>query len=75
VLRYDDLGVPDATVTQARSLGNDDSWAFALYDPATNTYPDTALPNGSTTGTPQQALDCACAVHLTDTPNQTTEPS
>lgn len=55
-------------------LGADDTWAFALYDPATDTYQDTVLPHGSSTSNPQEALDCACAVHLTDPPNQTPEP-
>jgi hypothetical protein len=45
-------------------LGLDDEWEFALYDPAT----DTALPDGSFTGTPQDALDCACQIHLADIP-------
>ena len=55
-------------------LGTDDIWEFALYDPATDTYQDTVLPTGRSTGSPQEALDCACAVHLTDTPTQTPEP-
>jgi hypothetical protein len=55
-------------------LGADHTWAFALYDPATDTYQDTVLPSGGSTGTPQEALDCACAVHLTNTPNRTPQP-
>jgi hypothetical protein len=48
-------------------LGSDDLWAFAIYDPATGTYQDTVLPNGDNIGTVQEALDCAGAIHLTDT--------
>lgn len=55
-------------------LGTDHMWEFALYDPATDTYQDTVLPAGTSTGSPQQALDCACAIHLTDPPNHTPEP-
>ena len=55
-------------------LGTDDDWEFALHDPATDTYTDTVLPDGSYTGTPQDALDCACRVHLADIPNPTSEP-
>ena len=55
-------------------LGADDDWAFALYTPATDSYQDTALPDGSFTGTPQDALDCACRVHLADIPPPPSEP-
>jgi hypothetical protein len=46
-------------------LGDDD-WAFALYDPATETYEDTILGNGQYTGTPSDAYDTAAIVHLTE---------
>ena len=49
-----------------------DEWTFALYDPATDSYQDTVLPDGSSTGTVQNILDCACQVHLTDIPNRPT---
>ena len=48
-------------------LGFDDVWEFAIYDPATDTYQDNLLPNGTTIGTVQEALDCAARIHLTDT--------
>ena len=54
--------------------GADDDWEFALYDPATDTYQDTVLPDGAFTGTPQDALDCACQVHLAGIPNPPPEP-
>jgi hypothetical protein len=78
VIGYPDTHQPDDTnaipLCRLGYLGADDSWAFALYDPATDTYQDTVLPGGASTGTPQEALDCACAVHLTNPLNQTTEP-
>ena len=57
-----------------RYLGHDDEWEFALYDPATDAYTDTALPDGSFTATPQDALDCACRVHAADIPIPPPEP-
>ena len=39
-------------------LGDDD-WAFAIYDPATETYEDAILSNGQYTGTPDAAYDTA----------------
>jgi hypothetical protein len=53
-------------------LGLDEEWEFALYDPATDTYQDSVLSDGTYTGTPQDALDCACHVHLADIPKPTT---
>jgi hypothetical protein len=47
-------------------LGNDDEWAFAIYDPATETYTHTILRTGSFTGHPNDALDTAAIVHLAD---------
>jgi hypothetical protein len=46
-------------------LGDDD-WAFAIYDPATETYEDAILSNGQYTGTPDDAYDTAAIVHLTE---------
>lgn len=63
----DDEG-PPIPLCRLGYLGLDDEWEFALYDPATDTYRDTALPDGSFTGTPQDALDCACRLHLADIP-------
>ncbi|WP_239313847.1 hypothetical protein [Frankia sp. Cj3] len=40
----------------------DDTWAFAIYDPAGETYTDARL----ATGTATDAYDTAALVHLTD---------
>ena len=69
----DDPGVP-IQLCRLGYLGTDDDWAFALYDPATDTYQDTVLPDGAFTGTPQDALDCACRIHLADISNPPTQP-
>jgi len=58
----EDEGVP---ICRLEYLGLDDTWGFALYDPATDTYTDTLLPDGQPAGSPQDALDCAVRLHLT----------
>jgi hypothetical protein len=70
----EDTDQPGIALCRLGYLSAADDWAFALYDPATDTYQDTILPNGTFTGTPQEALDCACQIHLADTPNGTTQP-
>jgi hypothetical protein len=47
-------------------LGDDDEWAFAIYDPATDTYTDALLRTGSFTGHPNDALDTAAIIHLAE---------
>jgi hypothetical protein len=47
-------------------LGSEDTWQFAIYDPSTDTYQDALLPNGQPAGTVQDALDCACNIHLAE---------
>src|SRR5262249_32401134 len=54
--------------------GSPEDWAFALYDPAPDSYPDTVPPHGSFTRPVKDILDCACRVHLADIPNQPTQP-
>jgi hypothetical protein len=44
----------------------DDTWAFAIYDPASETYTDARLATGQATGTATDAYDTAALVHLTD---------
>jgi len=55
-------------------LGEADDWAFAIYDPSTDTYQDSALPDGAFSGTLQDILDCACRLHLADIPHPPPEP-
>ncbi len=40
-------------------------WGFALYLASSDRYEDSMLPTGSPTGTPADALDYACRLHLT----------
>jgi hypothetical protein len=44
--------------------GSAHSFGFAIYSPARERYEDAALLTGYRTGTPQEALDTACTLHL-----------
>ena len=44
--------------------GSAHSFGFAIYSAASNRYEDAVLLTGSPAGTPQEALDTACTVHL-----------
>ena len=44
--------------------GSAHSFGFAIYSAARDRYEDAVLLTGLPTGTPQQALDTACTVHL-----------
>lgn len=44
--------------------GSASIWGFGLYLASSGTYENQILPTGTTAGTPQQALDCACDLYL-----------
>jgi len=44
--------------------GSAHSFGFAIYSAAHDRYQDAVLRTGLPTGTPQQALDTACTIHL-----------
>jgi hypothetical protein len=44
--------------------GSAHSFGFAIYSPARDRYEDAVLRTGLPTGSPQEALDTACTVHL-----------
>ncbi len=46
--------------------GSASSFGFAIYSAASDRYQDALLRTGLPTGTPQEALDTACTVHLAD---------
>jgi hypothetical protein len=39
-------------------------WGFAIYRASHDDYQDNFLPSGETTGSPEEALDCACGLYL-----------
>jgi hypothetical protein len=44
-------------------------WGFAIYRASHDDYENSYLPTGTTAGTAEEALDCACALYLSsDTP-------
>ena len=45
--------------------GSAHSFGFAIYSAAHNRYQDAVLRTGLPAGTPQEALDTACTIHLT----------
>jgi hypothetical protein len=49
-----------------RHGGSAHSVGFAIYSAASDRYEDAVLRTGFPTGTPQEALDTACTVHLAD---------
>jgi hypothetical protein len=49
-----------------RWVGSRDLWAFAIYLASKDDYEPSVLPNGRPTGTPEQAMDCACGLYLGD---------
>jgi hypothetical protein len=53
-----------AKLMRLRYSGTASRWGFALYYASSDRYEDALLPTGSPTGTPADALDCACRLHL-----------
>jgi hypothetical protein len=46
--------------------GSASSFGFTIYSAVGDRYEDALLHTGLPTGTPQEALDTACTVHLAD---------
>jgi hypothetical protein len=63
------------SLCRLRYTGSPDAWGFACYLASRNGYEDSILPSGSFTGTPQEALDCACGLYLNDPSAWITEHS
>jgi hypothetical protein len=53
--------------------GSAHSFGFAIYSPAHDRYQDAVLLTGLPIGSPQEALDTACTIHLTE-PGYQPEP-
>ncbi|HEV2918037.1 MAG TPA: hypothetical protein VG673_02170 [Actinomycetota bacterium] len=49
-----------------RYAGSATVWGFAIYLASKDGYEDSLLPSGRPSGTPQEALDCACGLYLAD---------
>jgi hypothetical protein len=46
--------------------GSATRWGFAIYMASKDGYEPSILPTGDFTGTPEDALDCACGLYLDD---------
>jgi hypothetical protein len=57
-----------------RYTGTIEAWGFAIHLASRDTYEDSVLPTGGPTGTPEQALDCACGLYLNDPTAWSDEP-
>ncbi len=49
-----------------RYAGSATVWGFAVSLASKDGYQDSILPSGRPSGTPQEALDCACGLYLAD---------
>jgi hypothetical protein len=49
-----------------RYVGSATVWGFAIWLASKDGYQDSILPSGRPSGTPQEALDCACGLYLAD---------
>ena len=55
--------------------GSASTWGFAIYLASKDSYEDSILPNGHFTGSPEDALDCACGLYLGDPTAWNTDPT
>lgn len=55
-----------AKLCRLRYGGSASLWGFAIYRASHDDYEDSFLPNGTMSGTPEEALDCAGALYLGD---------
>jgi hypothetical protein len=46
--------------------GSANRWGFAIYLASRGGYEDSILPTGHSTGSPEEAIDCACGLYLND---------
>ena len=74
--------LPDGShlpLCRLRYGGSTHSFGFAIYTNSSGRFEDTLLVTGSPVGTPQEALDTACTVHLAGpgrlTPNELPNPT
>ncbi len=61
-------GSDDGTIKLCRIQypGDDDDWAFAIWQASSDSYAAAVMLDGSFTGHPNQALDTACTLYLAD---------
>ena len=62
-----DPDVEPLPLMRLRYHGSASSWGFAIFRWSYEGYEDSFLPSGRFSGTPEEALDCACGLYLNDT--------
>ena len=66
---YVDGRLPDGEVVKLfrlRYVGSATTWGFAMYRYSHDDYEDSVLPTGMPSGRPEDALDCACSLYLSE---------
>jgi hypothetical protein len=64
---YVDAQLPDGDVLpliRLRYSGSARHWSFGLYLPSSGSFENQILPSGFPSGSPEEALDCACGPYL-----------
>lgn len=59
-------GEDTVPLMRLRYGGSATRWGFAIYLASKDGYQDSVLPTGQLAGTPEDALDCACGLYLSD---------
>jgi hypothetical protein len=59
-------GGQNLPLCRLRYVGYASTWGFAIYRASHDDYQDNYLPSGRPSGTPEEALDCACGLYLAD---------
>ena len=57
---------PTIPLCRLRYGGSANTWGFAVYLASQDGYEDSMLPSGMFAGAPEEALDCACGLYLSD---------
>ena len=57
---------PTIRLCRLRYGGSASRWGFAIYRASHDDYEDSFLPSGIMGGSPEEALDCACGLYLSD---------
>lgn len=66
---YIDGQLPEGEVIKLcrlRYAGSAITWGFAIYRASHDDYEDSFLPSGLMAGSPQDALDCACGLYVSE---------
>jgi hypothetical protein len=75
---YIDGHLPDGEVLplfRLRYAASASTWGFAIYRASHDDYENSVLPNGQLSGSPEDALDCACGLYLNDPTTWQQDPS